>query len=333
MNLLRIFAVFLLLHVPGCDTTTQSSRNLIVLPKLTLGGDDFVDIGSVSPSGKPIELDFVILNDGNAPLEVSQVEPSCHCSRVSAVPEILMPGKHGVIRMVLDRTKLGQQSATATVYCNCLRNPIFKLKAAWEVRGEITASPSEISIDLQPGISKSVSVELEISERIGQENVSVQSVLDHEGSDIEHAAILENRICKLTLSAPPGASSNTTSGAIKIRSSTTDETLFVRWTVSVQARLSLTPRVVWFRSNSEMGSDVHSQILVRAINSVDLENIRILGVSDVTLDLPFQETKLPSNENLRIFDLTVPKDLAVNLNTIIVQTEDNAFAVEVPVRK
>lgn len=327
------FLTFLFLSFTGCEVEKVHNIERTALPKLELGGDDFIDLGSVEPSDKPIELEFIILNGGSAPLVISSVQPSCQCSKVSAVPEILNAGERGSIRMVLDRKKLGPHDATAIVHCNCIVNPIFKVKANWDVQGTISASPSEISTDLHPGTSKSIFVRLNLNENVELKNVLIKSILDREGNDIEHVAVLQNGICKLTLSASAHAVSQITTGVIEIKSGTGADPLHVHWTVSVQNRLSLTPKTVWFRTNSETGTDVHTQILVRAIDSADLENIQISGVGDVEMALPYRETKLPSDEKLRIFDLSISKEFASKLNAIVIRTGDNEFEVEVPIGK
>lgn len=59
----------------------------------------------------------------------------------------------------------------------------------------------------------------------------------------------------------------------------------------------------------------------------------ISGVGDVEMALPYRETKLPSDEKLRIFDLSISKEFASKLNAIVIRTGDNEFEVEVPIGK
>jgi hypothetical protein len=71
-------------------------------PAIRLQSDDH-DAGEAKP-GSSVSYDFVVFNDGQAPLLISDVVPGCGCS-VASFPEKVAPGESGVVTLTVDLYK------------------------------------------------------------------------------------------------------------------------------------------------------------------------------------------------------------------------------------
>jgi hypothetical protein len=85
------------------------------------------DVGSVA-KGDSVNHDFVIQNDGAAPLEISKVQPACGCT-VASFDKLIAPGKTGIVHLVVDTSTFnGPIAKGVTVYTNDSDTPQIKAK-------------------------------------------------------------------------------------------------------------------------------------------------------------------------------------------------------------
>lgn len=85
-----------------------------------------IDVGEV-PVGEPVEAEFQIRNDGDQPLEISHVRPSCGCT-VAEFDEVIAPGATGSVRARVDTENLvGPNAKSITVYTNDAASPRIRL--------------------------------------------------------------------------------------------------------------------------------------------------------------------------------------------------------------
>lgn len=99
-----------------------------------------MDAGVV-PKGEKIAHDFVIRNEGDAPLEITQVKPACGCTVVD-FDKTIAPGQTGKVHSVVDTvTFTGAIAKGVTVFTNDPDTPRLELTVRAKVEPYITAKP------------------------------------------------------------------------------------------------------------------------------------------------------------------------------------------------
>jgi hypothetical protein len=84
------------------DPAAPGQDQAALAPAIRLESDDH-DAGEASP-GSSVSYDFVVFNDGQAPLLISDVVPGCGCS-VASFPDKVAPGESGVVTLTVDLYK------------------------------------------------------------------------------------------------------------------------------------------------------------------------------------------------------------------------------------
>ena len=147
---------------------------LIALPALAAApravvDKPVVDVGAVK-KGDSIRHDFVIRNAGDAPLEITEVKPSCGCT-VAEFDKVIPPGASGKVSVVVETDAFGGGIAKAvTVFNNDTANPKLSLVVKANVREPVVA---------RPGYARFVTVEGQGAEP------SVQTVSAADGGSFE----------------------------------------------------------------------------------------------------------------------------------------------------
>ncbi len=69
---------------------------------------------------KPVTCQFVVTNDGDKPLVINQVIPSCGCTATEYTKEPIAPGKNGYVKLTYDAKNQfeGKFSRMAVIYSN-----------------------------------------------------------------------------------------------------------------------------------------------------------------------------------------------------------------------
>lgn len=99
-----------------------------------------LDVGQV-PVGQPVEAVFEIRNDGDRPLEITEVRPSCGCT-VAEYDEVIAPGATGRVKARVDtRSIVGANAKAITVYTNDAANPRLQLTVKSDVRPFLSVDP------------------------------------------------------------------------------------------------------------------------------------------------------------------------------------------------
>jgi len=117
------------------------------------------DLGTV-PKGEKIVNDFVIRNEGDAVLEITNVQPACGCT-VAEFDKTIAPGQTGKVHAVVDSSTFsGPISKGVSVFTNDPDNPQIELT----IRAKV-----EPYIAVKPGYARYVTVQGEAKEgNIGQ---------------------------------------------------------------------------------------------------------------------------------------------------------------------
>lgn len=106
--------------------------------------DTVYDFGSVE-QGKSVEYDFVLKNEGDAPLEITRVVPSCGCTATKLSADKIEPGETATVHAVFDTTGFsGNKIKTIRLYTTDLENNTVVLSLKGEIIPEVTVSPKRI---------------------------------------------------------------------------------------------------------------------------------------------------------------------------------------------
>jgi hypothetical protein len=123
-----LFVFLLLAHASGAAE-----------PK-TVVPEPVVDVGVVEKGAK-IEHRFLIRNDGNAPLEIREVEPACGCT-VAEFDRVIAPRSSGEVLAIIDTKNFrGPIAKSVTVFTTDPANPRLNLVVKAEVRPQVEARP------------------------------------------------------------------------------------------------------------------------------------------------------------------------------------------------
>lgn len=126
------FAVLLTVAFAAASAAAQAPRAVPVEP--------VHDAGAVI-RGTEIKHSFAIRNDGDAPLELRDVEPSCGCT-VARYDKTIAPGDRGRVHAVIDTQSFrGPIAKSVTVYTNDKDNAQIRLVVKAEVRPVVEVSP------------------------------------------------------------------------------------------------------------------------------------------------------------------------------------------------
>lgn len=138
MNRLRITALLAVLAA-GTMGAALAQPPAPSGPKV-LAVEPVHDFGRVAP-GEQVSHDFVLRNDGSAPLLLREVRSDCACSATS-YDESIAPGAQGEVRVVLDTTELaGPVARTITVLTNDAATPSITLTLKAAVRPALAIRP------------------------------------------------------------------------------------------------------------------------------------------------------------------------------------------------
>src|SRR5436305_6468304 len=98
------------------------------------------DVGT-QPKGEKIAHDFVIRNEGTAPLQITEVRPACGCT-VADLDKTIAPGQSGKVHVVVDTSTFGGPiSKGVTVFTNDADNPQIELTVRSTAQPLITVMP------------------------------------------------------------------------------------------------------------------------------------------------------------------------------------------------
>lgn len=95
------------------------------------------DYGDI-PKGVPAVCSFTVYNDGNEPLILQNVKPSCGCTTPKYTQKPIMPGQNGTIEASYNANGLGGFDKKITVTSNAVNEPrvVLTIKGTVKQSGE-----------------------------------------------------------------------------------------------------------------------------------------------------------------------------------------------------
>ena len=108
-------------------------------PKATVA-EPVKDVGTV-PKGEKIVNDFVIKNEGDADLQITNVQPACGCT-VADFDKVIKPGATGKVHAVIDSSTFsGPIAKGVSVFTNDPDHPQIELTVKAKVEPYISVKP------------------------------------------------------------------------------------------------------------------------------------------------------------------------------------------------
>ncbi len=86
----------------------------------------------------PAKATFIVTNNGDKPLVISNVTTSCGCAVADWTKQPIAPGKSGTVTSTFDAKALGRFQKSIGIYCNAADRPIYVA-----IRGEVSADPKK----------------------------------------------------------------------------------------------------------------------------------------------------------------------------------------------
>jgi archaellum component FlaG (FlaF/FlaG flagellin family) len=91
------------------------------------------DFGTI-PQDVPATYTFTVVNEGNKPLLIKNVKPSCGCTATDYTKEPIAPGESGYVKASYNAHNPGYFSKTVVVTTNDDENPRLMLRLKGEVQ-------------------------------------------------------------------------------------------------------------------------------------------------------------------------------------------------------
>ena len=323
MRRLRSFAIAL------CALILLALPAMAAAPKAVVD-KPIVDVGKVK-KGEPIRQEFVIRNAGDAPLEITEVKPSCGCT-VAEFDAVVAPGGRGKVKVVVETDAFGGGIAkSVAVFTNDVENPRLNLVVKADVREPVIA---------RPGYARFITVQGQPAED------SVQTVSATDGRAIEVLSVAspypfveashsrepgEEGRWRVELSLDPGAPVGSLADYVVVRTDHPEQPE-VKIAVSglIKPIISVAPRVADF-GRRELAEPQSKSLEVKNLGTAAVE------VTEVTSDVAGLEAELEAVEegrhyriNLTLTDLLPQGDFEGSLT--IRTSSDRQPVVEIPLR-
>ncbi len=112
---------------------------------------DVLDMGLIA-NDKIAEREFKIRNLGNAPLEITEIKTSCHCTEGEMKDKIVPPGGEGIMRITVDpfRIPMFTSRKTLTVSSNDPKKPEIAIDVTANVVPEVSWEPKLLDFGSMP---------------------------------------------------------------------------------------------------------------------------------------------------------------------------------------
>jgi len=146
-----------LAQVHGTGAQAQAQPSQPQRGALDFENED-LDIGIVH-DGAPIDVVYPFTNEGEIPIMITRVKPSCGCTNAADMEGmVIQPGETGELRFVFNPTgKIGGSSVSIRVETDDPDRPTMNLMLRAEIEPIVQADPSIIQFgDLRKGESKSI---------------------------------------------------------------------------------------------------------------------------------------------------------------------------------
>ncbi len=122
------------------DITLAEQRSEAFMPERTFNFESVWD-------GDTVTHDFILINKGTAPLEITKIETDCGCTAASA-EDVILPGKESKITLSLDTHGYGGHSVRkiTKVHTNDPDQKVIRLELSGLVKAFVLLEPGHIEL-------------------------------------------------------------------------------------------------------------------------------------------------------------------------------------------
>lgn len=136
MKKLSFLATCLVLTV----ITTAHASSQLVVPEPSFNFGTLVQ-------GEKLHHTFSFKNNGDSPLSILRVVPTCGCTAANASSPVIQPGKSGEIKIVFDSTNFsGKVTKNVTLETNDPKAPSYTLSLNGTIIEEIQITPRQLNL-------------------------------------------------------------------------------------------------------------------------------------------------------------------------------------------
>ena len=146
---------------------------VLAAPELSVHQGNF-NFGTVT-QGKKVQHNFVVVNSGDAPLQIRQLSASCGCTAAKPSASVVPPGKSAEIQVVFDSTNFtGAVEKTVAMTTNAGKTPSYTLRLEGNIIEPLQVIPRQLNLGpLKPGVAKQGSLAVT---NMGSGNVKLVAV-------------------------------------------------------------------------------------------------------------------------------------------------------------
>lgn len=121
------------------------AASALAAPEITVEQPTF-NFGSIT-EGTKVDHTFSIKNNGDAPLQILRVRPSCGCTAANASSPTIQPGKKGEIKTSFNSANFsGTIAKTISLDTNDPKTPTYTLTLKGTISSEIQITPKQLNL-------------------------------------------------------------------------------------------------------------------------------------------------------------------------------------------
>ncbi|KAF0215254.1 MAG: hypothetical protein FD174_4193 [Geobacteraceae bacterium] len=207
----------------------------IAAPEIVVEQSTF-NFGSIT-EGTKVDHTFNIKNNGDAPLQILRVRPSCGCTAANASSPIIQPGKTGEIKTSFNSANFtGSITKTISLDTNDPKAPTYTLTLKGTVASEIQITPKQLNLgQIKVETGKTVTLTVENRGIKPLKLTSIKSPMPQVVVKTDKSLIKQGESATILVSVTPRAEDRFLSGYLSL---TTDNPTKPEITVPIYGSLT-----------------------------------------------------------------------------------------------
>jgi len=264
------------------------------------------DFGRIK-AGELVKYSFVFTNNGDQPLELSNVQPSCGCTTAGDWSHKVMPGETGKVPIQFNSANFnGSVFKTVSVSSNDKQKPVIVLQLKGTIWKAIELIPPYTVLNVLPDATNASA-----SIRIINNTDDPLTLSAPECSNNSFAATLSTikpgKEFQLTLASVSSLAAGNAQGKISMKTSSTNTpTLDVPFWVNVQPALSIMPSQIMLP---------RAPLTAKAPTTVTIQNntANAVSLSDPAVNVPGVDVEIKEVQPGKIYHalLTFPEGFEI----------------------
>jgi hypothetical protein len=288
-KLFSCFVVLILAGLAGCDRKVTGPE--LVCRQKSIHADD-VEIN------KPLSFQFELMNHGDQPVLIDQINTSCSCASATMRTTKIAPRSKEILTATVTPSQNGSTEATIRLSSNDSRQPIMELRAYWTLASEVQFSIPRITCTL----SNASDTEEVVFRVRGNSNGTIQLYCTEDEPDspvgihLSHVADRDWLIKFFVKAEVPGIYSGRV--AARVANDEGDDLGEIPWVVKVEPNIQVHPASIWL-GNKNKRSDIVELLVEKYIDG----EIRVFD--DKRNEILIEQVPLDSSTMLVRIDASV----------------------------